>query len=350
MRVAVLGGGSFGTALASIAADNGARVRQWLRDPELAAQINREHRNGRYLPDYAINASVVASNDMAEVLEDAGLVLVAIPSQAFREVVCQARPYLDPAQILVSTTKGIQEAGFKLMSQILEEETGFPHIGVISGPNLASEIADRQLTATVIASDDPETRTRVQTALGCDYFRVYASNDRYGVELGGALKNIYAIAAGMAAALGMGENTRSMLMTRALAEMSRFAVHCGANPMTFLGLAGVGDLIVTCSSNLSRNYRVGYALGEGHSLDEAVEALGQVAEGVNTVHLVRDKAREEGVYMPLAEGLYQVLFKGVPAQEMAQMLMLGEQSSDVEFILSREDVRQAHRDEGGPHG
>ncbi|MFB9146717.1 NAD(P)H-dependent glycerol-3-phosphate dehydrogenase [Halomonas alkalicola] len=350
LRVAVLGGGSFGTALASIAADNGARVRQWLRDPALAEQINREHVNGRYLPDYAINPAVAAATGMAEVLEGADLVLVAIPSKAFREVVRQARPFLAPQQILVTTTKGIQEEGFKLMSQILEEETGFAHIGVISGPNLASEVADKQLTATVIASDDPETRTRVQTALGCDYFRVYASNDRYGVELGGALKNIYAIAAGMAAALGMGENTRSMLMTRALAEMSRFAVAQGANPMTFLGLAGVGDLIVTCSSALSRNYRVGYALGEGKSLDEAVEALGQVAEGVNTVRLVRDKAREDGVYMPLAEGLYQVLFKGVPAKEMARMLMLGEQSSDVEFILPREAVQQAHRETGGRHG
>jgi len=350
MRVAVLGGGSFGTALASIAADNGAEVRQWLRDPELAAQINREHRNGRYLPDYAINPAVVASTAMDEVLKGADLVLVSIPSKAFREVVRQARPFLDAGQILVSTTKGIQEEGFTLMSELLEEETGFPHIGVISGPNLASEIAQKQLTATVIASDDAETRTRVQTALGCDYFRVYASNDRFGVELGGALKNIYAIAAGMAAALGMGENTRSMLMTRALAEMSRFAVNQGANPMTFLGLAGVGDLIVTCSSALSRNYRVGQALGEGRTLEEAVEALGQVAEGVNTVRLVRDKAREDGVYMPLAEGLYQVLFAGVPAREMARLLMQGEQSSDVEFVLPRSDVRQDRRDGGGRHG
>lgn len=342
-QVAVLGGGSFGTALASIAADNGADVRQWLRDAALADEINRDHRNSRYLPDYPINPSVVASTVMRDVLEPADLVLVAIPSEAFRDVVRQARPWLRPEQILVSTTKGVQEDGFKLMSQILEEETGFTHIGVLSGPNLASEVAQKQLTATVIASDDPFTRVRVQNVLGCDYFRVYASNDRYGVELGGALKNIYAIAAGMAAALGMGENTRSMLMTRALAEMSRFAVERGANPMTFLGLAGVGDLIVTCSSSLSRNYRVGQALGEGRTLDEAVAALGQVAEGVNTVRLVRDKAREDGVYMPLAEGLYEVLFNGVPARQMAKMLMQGEQSSDVEFILSREDVKLAQR-------
>ncbi|WP_168016952.1 NAD(P)H-dependent glycerol-3-phosphate dehydrogenase [Halomonas salinarum] len=343
LKVAVLGGGSFGTALASIAADNGAQVHQWMRDIALADEINRDHRNRHYLPDYAINPAVTASTDMREVVADATLVLVAIPSKAFRLVVRQARPWLSPDQILVSTTKGIEAEGFKLMSQILEEETGFSHIGVISGPNLASEVADKQLTATVIASDDPLTRARVQSVLGCDYFRVYASNDRFGVELGGALKNIYAIAAGMAAALGMGENTRSMLMTRALAEMSRFAVHLGANPMTFLGLSGVGDLIVTCSSKLSRNYRVGYALGEGRTLEEAVDALGQVAEGVNTVHLAHDMATEEGIYMPLAEGLYQVLFNQVPARDMAKLLMQGEQSSDVEFTLSREDVKEARR-------
>ncbi|MCD6009906.1 NAD(P)H-dependent glycerol-3-phosphate dehydrogenase [Halomonas sp. IOP_31] len=345
LQVAVLGGGSFGTALASIAADNGAVVKQWLRDDDQVAAINRDHRNPRYLPDFAINPGVVASSDMRAVIEGASLVFVAIPSQAFLSVVRQASRWLQPGQILVSTTKGIQAEGFKLMSQILEEETDSVHIGVLSGPNLASEIAQKQLTATVIASDDALTRARVQNALGCDYFRVYASNDRYGVELGGALKNLYAIAAGMAAALGMGENTRSMLMTRALAEMSRFAVALGANPMTFLGLAGVGDLIVTCSSNLSRNYRVGQALGEGRTLDEAIEALGQVAEGVNTVSLVRGKAHEEGIYMPLCEGLYQVLFNGVPARDMAKLLMQGEQSSDVEFTLAREDVVQAKRRE-----
>ena len=359
IKVAVLGGGSFGTALASIAADNGAHVRQWMRDETLVAQINHEHRNGRYLPHYAMNPAVEASTDLQAVLAEASLVLIAIPSKAFRSVVQAAKAWLTPEQILVSTTKGIEQDGFLLMSQVLEQETGYSHIGVIAGPNLASEIADKQLTATVIASADPLTRTRVQQALGCRYFRVYASDDRHGVELGGALKNIYAIAAGMAAALGMGENTRSMLMTRALAEMSRFAVAQGANPMTFLGLA---DLIVTCSSNLSRNYRVGYAMGEGRTLEEAIDSLGQVAEGVNTVKLVCAKASEMGVYMPLAEGLNHVLFDGVPAQEMARTLMMGEQSSDVEFILPREAVQQAHREQayydrapsaehkGGSHG
>ncbi|WP_405281209.1 NAD(P)H-dependent glycerol-3-phosphate dehydrogenase [Cobetia sp. Ld8] len=343
LNVCVLGGGSFGTAIASIAADNGASVTQWMRDANQAEEVNTRHRNSGYLPGFEINASVRATTDMADALAEAELVCVAIPSKAFRTVVRQARAHLREGQILVATTKGIESEGFTLMSEVLEQETGFTHIGVLSGPNLAAEIAQRQLTATVIASDDAYTRARVQTAFGCDYFRVYASNDRYGVELGGALKNIYAIAAGMAAALGMGENTRAMLMTRALAEMSRFAVAKGANPMTFLGLAGVGDLIVTCSSPLSRNYRVGYALGEGRTLDQAVEVLGQVAEGVNTVRLVQDESERLGIYMPLVSGMAKVLFENVDPHHMARALMGGEQSSDVEFVLSRESVQQARQ-------
>lgn len=339
-RVAVLGGGSFGTALASIASAKGARVRQWLRDPALVERINRDRVNDRYLPDFHIDDRVEASTSMSHVLEGTELVLVAIPSKAFRSVVRQAAPHLNEDQILVSTTKGIEAEHFCLMSEILLEETCSRHVGVLSGPNLASEIAQRQLTASVVASDDAQTRARVQQALSCDYFRVYASNDRHGVELGGALKNIYAIAAGMAHALGMGENTRSMLITRALAEMSRFAVGQGANPMTFLGLAGVGDLIVTCSSPLSRNFRVGYALGEGRTLDEAVAHLGQVAEGVNTVDLIYKKSREMGIYMPLVDGLYHVMFANVPPQNMATALMRNELSSDVEFTLPREESQR----------
>ncbi|ANF57769.1 NAD(P)H-dependent glycerol-3-phosphate dehydrogenase [Halotalea alkalilenta] len=343
LRVAVLGGGSFGTALASIASVGGATVRQWMRDASLVERINRERRNDRYLPDFEIDPGVVASTELEFVLEQAALVLVAIPSKAFRQVVRQAAPWIGAETILVSTTKGIEEHGFRLMSEILAEETTSRHIGVLSGPNLAAEVARRQLTASVIASDDDLTRAQVQRVLSCEYFRVYASNDRYGVELGGALKNIYAIAAGMAHALGMGENTKSMLITRALAEMSRFAVSQGANPMTFLGLAGVGDLIVTCSSKLSRNFRVGLAMGEGMSLDAAVEGLGQVAEGVNTVRLIYAKSQREGIYMPLVDGLYHVMFEGVAPSEMARALMRSDHSSDVEFTLSREEARRAHQ-------
>ncbi|EXJ09219.1 MULTISPECIES: NAD(P)H-dependent glycerol-3-phosphate dehydrogenase [Nitrincola] len=336
--IAVLGGGSFGTVIANMMAEKNLPVRLWMRDQEKADVLNSTRENARYLPGYSLAPSLEATADLAYALESARLVFVSIPSSAFRSVVAEAAPYLRDGQLLVSTTKGIEADTFCLMSEILKQEVPNANVGVLSGPNLAKEIAQRQLAATVIASEDEEVRTQVQALLHCPYFRVYASTDTYGVELGGTLKNIYAIAAGLSAALGMGENTRSMLVTRSLAEMSRFAVSMGANPMTFLGLAGVGDLIVTCMSPLSRNYRVGYALGEGKSLDEAVSVLGEVAEGVNTLKQVRDKSIEKDIYMPLVCGLYDVVFKGLPVKEVARNMMLNVQSTDVEFVLARSEV------------
>jgi len=337
-KVAVLGGGSFGTVIANIMAEKGICVSQWMRDATRAEEINQHHLNSRYLPDYPLSDSLVATTDIAEAVKGAQLVFVSIPSQSFREVVRMAKPYLVAGQGVISTTKGIEGETFSLMSQILCDELPDARVGVLSGPNLAKEVAKHQLTATVIASDDEVLRSEVQDALHQSYFRVYASSDKYGVELGGTLKNIYAIAAGLSAALGMGENTKSMLMTRSLAEMSRFAVSMGANPMTFLGLAGVGDLIVTCMSPLSRNYRVGYALGLGQTLSEAVDALGEVAEGVNTIRIIKAKADEQNIYMPLVSGLYEVVFNGVHVQEVAKTLMTSEQSTDVEFVLPRDAV------------
>jgi len=335
-KVAVLGGGSFGTVVANICAQKGCDVRQWMRSEEAAANVNETHRNARYLPDYTLAPSLVAYTDLAAALKDIHILFVSIPSASFRAVLKQAAPFLPKGIKVISTTKGVEADTFYMMSQIVEQELIEAKVGVLSGPNFAKELAQQQLTATVIASKDEGLRTQVQDLLHQAYFRIYASNDIYGVELGGVLKNIYAIASGLSAAMGMGENTRSMLLTRALAEMSRFAVSMGANPMTFLGLAGVGDLIATCMSPLSRNYRVGFALGRGQKLDEAVAELGQVAEGVNTVKLVRDKSIELGVYMPLLQGLYQVVYEGAAPSKVAKSMMLSEQGSDVEFVLPRD--------------
>jgi len=335
MKIAVLGGGSFGTVIANIMAEKGHDVRQWMRSESAAAEIASTRENSRYLPGYILAPTLTAYTDLAAALQDIELLFVSIPSAHFRSVLKMAAPYL-PEQIkVISTTKGIEHPNFKMMSQIATQELPHASVGVISGPNFAKELAQRQLTATVIASTDSQVRDTVQKLLHQAYFRVYASDDIYGVELGGVLKNIYAIASGLSAAMGMGENTRSMLLTRALAEMSRFAVSMGANPMTFLGLAGVGDLVATCMSPLSRNYRVGYALGSGQSLDEAVAELGQVAEGVNTLRIVRDKCQQLDVYMPLLQGLYQVVYEGAAPSEVAKSMMLSEQSSDVEFVLPR---------------
>lgn len=336
-KIAVLGGGSFGTVIANMLADKGHHVFHWMRDSLRVSEINELHENRRYLPGVTLSERVFATVDLAEAVKDAGLIFVSIPSHSFREVAKALAKHAQAGQFVISTTKGIEAGTFSLMSQILADECPNLVCGVLSGPNLAKEIANRQLTATVIASTDAELRERVQKALHNNYFRVYASPDVYGVELGGTLKNIYAIAAGLSAAMGVGENTRSMLVTRSLAEMSRFAVSMGANPMTFIGLAGVGDLIVTCMSPLSRNYRIGYELGSGTSLEDAIEKLGQVAEGVNTLKHVKARAEELNIYMPLVWGLYEVVFNKAPVAAVIKTLMSNEQSTDVEFVLPRTD-------------
>ncbi|UJJ31343.1 NAD(P)H-dependent glycerol-3-phosphate dehydrogenase [Halopseudomonas maritima] len=328
--VCVLGGGSFGTTLANLMAREGVPVTLWLRDPDVARQISEQHENPRYLPGVALDERLSVTTDINAALAAAELVFLAIPSGAFRTVLQQIGSQLAGKQV-VSTTKGIEQPGFLMMSQIVEQEAPAAHVAVLSGPNLAKEIAAGELTATVVASEDEQLCRDVQAVLGCANLRVYASQDRYGVELGGALKNVYAIISGMAAALGMGENTKAMLITRALAEMTRFAVHMGANPLTFLGLAGVGDLIVTCVSPQSRNFQVGHALGMGETLEQSVARLGQVAEGVNTLKVLKQKAAEEGVYMPLVDGLYAIVFEQKPLPAVIARLMSAEQKNDVEF-------------------
>lgn len=332
LKVAVLGGGSFGTAIANIIACNEHSTFLWMRAPDQAAQCKTERQNTRYLPGYLLHEKLNITADLTVAVEGADLVFVSIPSHSFRAVAQMIQPLLAPHTMVVSTAKGIEPEGFTLMSQILEQELPHHAIGVLSGPNFAKEIVQQQQTGTVIASESEAVIYAVQQTLGSATFRVYANHDRYGVELGGALKNIYAIVCGMAAALGAGHNTQAMLLTRSLAEMGRFAQVMGANPMTFLGLAGVGDLILTCTSDLSRNYRVGFALGQGRKLDEIVESLGQVAEGVNTLHQVKQKAGELGVYMPLVAGLHAVLFEGRAIADVARGLMVGEQANDVEFM------------------
>ncbi|WP_299726473.1 NAD(P)H-dependent glycerol-3-phosphate dehydrogenase [uncultured Endozoicomonas sp.] len=331
LSIAVLGGGSFGTALADISATNGHRVKLWMRDETQVQSINEHHENQRYLPGFQINPRVSADSDLDAVISNADIVFIAIPSKSFRDVIRKAGDKLN-GKIVISTTKGIEPVTFDLMSEILREELDNIRLGVLSGPNLAREIVAKALTATVIASEDDALCQTIQSVLHCDYFRVYSNSDVYGVELAGALKNIYAIVCGMGAALGMGENTHSMLITRSLAEMSRFAVTLGANPMTFLGLAGVGDLVATCTSELSRNFQVGRALGEGCSLQEAEQKLGQVAEGVNTLQQVKQKADELGIYMPLVDGLYSIIFEGNAIENLVKGMMLREQKTDVEFM------------------
>ena len=334
-KATVLGGGSFGTAIANILAANGFQVSLWMRNPQTIADIKTSRENKQYLPGVKLHEGIDATNDLSDAITGSHVIFYAIPSKSFRELVERTQGLVDKEQMLISTTKGIEPDGFNLMSDILRGVFPANPVGVISGPNLAKEIAQGQLAATVIASKDKRVRDFIQQSLSCEFFRIYVNADMYGVELGGALKNIYAIVTGMAADLGFVENTKAMLMIRSLAEMSRVAVSQGANPMTFLGLAGVGDLVATCVSPLSRNYRVGYAVGKGESLEQAIESLGEVAEGINTLRYVRNEANEMGIYMPLVNALYAVLFDGVKVNEVANTLMTGDHNTDVEFSLPR---------------
>ena len=330
-QVAIIGGGSFGTAIANIVATNGYSTYLWMRDTERAKQCQASRENPEYLPGYHLHEGLHISSDLNECIKEAQLVVIAVPSKSFRDVTHQVAPYIQEEAIVLSTTKGIEANSFTFMSEILEQELSRVRVGVLSGPNFAKEIIQNQFTGSVISSKHESVRTEVQKIFSSPTFRIYSNSDPHSVELAGALKNIYAIITGMAAAMGTGANTQAMLLTRSLAEMQRFAAALGGKPLTLLGLAGVGDLILTCTSNLSRNYRLGFGVGKGESLEEVTQEIGQVVEGVNTLKVVRKKASELNIYMPLVEGLYDVLFEKHDILTVVQRLMTGEMTSDVDL-------------------
>ena len=330
-EIAVLGGGSWGTVLANLAAINGNKVTLWMRDEANVESINTNSLNKKYLPDYLLDRQLIATSNIEDI-ESSLLVLFCVPSSSFREVLLKSIKYVNPEALLISATKGIEEKGFLLMSQILENEIKSHDIGVISGPNLALEISQNQLTGTVIASKSKKLTEECIKIFASDSFRIYTNSDPYGVELGGALKNIYAIACGIADGLQSGENTVGMIMTRGLAEMSRFAVNQGADPMTFLGLSGVGDLITTCASPLSRNHAFGKLIGKGYQVDEAQKEIGQTTEGLKTLKVVWNKSKEEGVDMPIVNSLYKIIYENEPLEGSIEKVLGTDQPKDVEFL------------------
>lgn len=340
LRLAFLGGGSFGTAMSNLAARNGCDSTLWVRNKRTVRSLQRSRVNKKYLPGYTLDERLKYEHDLKVAVQDKDIIFVAVPSSAFRETLRNIRPYLT-GQSIVSLTKGMEKDTFSLMSDIIEQELPEVNFGVMSGPNLAVEIMQNMPSASVIASDSELLRHAVQSALHSAFFRIFASDDIKGVELGGALKNIYAIAMGMAASYNVGENTKAMLLTRALAEMSRFGVASGANPLTFLGLSGVGDLYATCSSELSRNYRIGNMLGKGMSLEAAIKKLGQTAEGVNTIQQVHEKAMKLGIYMPITHALHAVIYDDQAALGVALNLMESGFRSDVEFVMPHEYTNEA---------
>ena len=333
----VLGGGSFGTVLANMIACNDFPVTLWMRDSENAQLCEATRFNERYLPGYALSDQLIISDDLGGSVRDAKIVIFAVPSGSLTALVKEVVGSICSDIVVISTSKGVYGDDFLLPSQILQQSLPGARIGVLSGPNLAKEIALREITATVVASGDHEICEMLQTVLASNYFRVYANYDRLGVELAGALKNIYAIVSGIAEALKAGQNTKSVVLTRSLAEMSRFGLQLGADPMTFLGLSGVGDLFVTCTSPLSRNFQVGLGLGQGKTLAQSISDVGQVAEGVNTTRLVKRKADEMGIYMPIVSALYETLFNDQSIKQSLQTMMSAEQNTDVDFMVKQND-------------
>ncbi|MGI9195947.1 MAG: NAD(P)H-dependent glycerol-3-phosphate dehydrogenase [Candidatus Nanopelagicales bacterium] len=322
-RVTVMGGGSWGTAFAMVLADAGGDVVMWTRDPASAREINDEHANERYHPGIALPSAIRATDDAGEALEGAGLVVLAVPAQSLRDNLAAWRPMLDADAVLVSLMKGIEIGTSLRMSQVIEGVAEVPasRVAVVSGPNLAREIAVRQPAATTVACSDRDSAQRLQDACTTDYFRPYWTTDVVGVEIGGSVKNVIALANGMAAGLGFGENSQASLITRGLAEMARLGVALGADPLTFQGLAGVGDLIATCQSSLSRNRTFGVNLGSGLSVDETIALTRQTCEGVKSCQSILDLAQSHGVDMPITEQVVQVVHHGMTPKAMLSAFM-----------------------------
>jgi glycerol-3-phosphate dehydrogenase (NAD(P)+) len=320
VRVTVLGGGAWGTALAAHCVRADHRVSLWAREPEVARHIAEGGENLRHLPGVALPAGIAATHDLRSAVAGAEVVLVVIPSEFCRGVYRALKGVAPKEAVLISATKGLEIDTLQRMTEVAQEEVPGHPLAVLSGPSFALEVAREQPTAVVVASPDRNVAEGVQKTLSSRTFRAYSSDDVVGVELGGALKNVIAIAAGIVSGLGYGHNTLAALITRGLAEMSRLAVRLGGRPDTLAGLAGLGDLVLTCTGVLSRNRRVGEALGSGRSLGEATAGL--VAEGVRTTLAACALAARAGIEMPIAEQMRGVLYQGKPPREAVEELML----------------------------
>jgi glycerol-3-phosphate dehydrogenase (NAD(P)+) len=322
-RVALMGSGSWGTAFSMVLADAGSEVTIWTRDEVVAHQINMEHRNEAYHPGVDLPGSVIATTSSRAALEDADLIVLAVPAQVLRENLAAWLPYLPTRSVFVSLMKGIELGTSKRMSEVIADVTGAgsDRIAVVSGPNLAREIAEHQPTATTIACEHEASARLLADACTTDYFRPYWSTDVIGTEIGGAVKNVIALANGMAVGMGMGENSQASVITRGLAEMARLGVALGADPLTFQGLAGVGDLVATCHSPLSRNRTFGLNIGRGLSVEQTIEVTKQTCEGFKSCQPILALARAYGVDMPITEQVVEVVHHGRSPRSLAAAFM-----------------------------
>lgn len=336
-KAAVLGAGSWGTVLAMVLAENGLDTILWARRKEVAEEINQQRRNKRYVPGITLPKSLRATTSLSEAVTNCDLVMVVVPSKSVRDVVREIRPYLRKDVLIVHASKGFELPSLKRISTVISEE--LPEwtetIAVLSGPSHAEEVARKSPTTVVVASEAMETAEKVQTLLINSYFRVYTNPDVIGVEIGGALKNIIALGAGLSDGLGFGDNAKAALITRGLAEIARLGVAMGAGPITFAGLAGVGDLVVTCTSKHSRNWKAGYLLSQGDSLDEVLEKMGMVVEGIRTTQAANRLAQEYQVRMPITAELHAVLFDGKDPRDAVEDLMGRGKTDELQEIVSK---------------
>ena len=333
-KIVVLGGGSFGTVLANLSASNGFETSLWVRDSEQALRINAEGANATYHPELKLSDKIIASESLEQCISGADLLLVATPSAIFENIIKRLKPIVKDNMNIVSCTKAIAKNPMRTMTEIISHELEAvigDQFGVLSGPNLAKEIANEKVAGSVIASHNTELKALIKNALESDKFKIYESADVKGVEYAGALKNIYAICCGIGDELDVGENAIGLIITRSMTEMSKFAVHKGANPITFLGLAGMGDLVATCTSKLSRNFSLGRRLAKGDSLEEAKAAIGQVAEGVRTLEVVYEEANKNNLPMPLVNALHKIVFENANPNILMDDLISHPDHLDVEF-------------------
>lgn len=332
LEVGVIGAGSWGTALARVLAGKGHQVTLWAREPEVVREIEDHRENRTFLPEVPLPENLGASGDLSAVVANKEMLVSVVPSQFVSATLTEVAPYFHPETQVVSASKGIEVATGRRMDEVLSgilNPGQVERLTFLSGPSFAAEVSREGPTAVVVASRSPQAAQTAQEAFQTDYFRVYTNPDVMGVELGGALKNVIALAAGAVAGLGFGHNTLAALITRGLAEITRLGVAMGADPATFSGLAGMGDLVLTCTGSLSRNRTVGFRLGKGEGLQEILDSLGGVAEGVKTVQAVRQLAEEFDVEMPIAQEVHAILWEGKSPLEAVRNLMLREPKPEV---------------------
>jgi glycerol-3-phosphate dehydrogenase (NAD(P)+) len=328
IRIAVVGAGSWGTTVAALAARNTPTV-LWARRADLADEITTAHTNTRYLAGYELPAEMEATADLGDAVSHADVVVMGVPSHGYREVLTEAAPFIRPWVPIVSLAKGLEMGTLARMSEVTASVVPGHPVAVLTGPNLAKEIMAGQPAASVVATHDATVAAELQRIFSGPRLRIYTNPDLVGCEIAGVVKNVMAIAAGMAAGMGFGDNTRATLVTRGLAEMARLGIALGAEPLTFSGLAGMGDLIATCSSTQSRNNMVGVALGQGHTIDDITASMNMVAEGVKSCRSVLDLAQRHGVEMPLTAAVVAVCHQGRTAKDVVDALMQRDRKAEL---------------------